>query len=426
DRNVERTFGSLSAVTRRLADRRGEMAGLCVTGQQHGVVVADGALHPATSLINWQDRRCEEPFPGLDVTYVEHAVALAGPDAPRRTGCRMAAGWMGATLFWMRTNEVLPPSGTACFIMDFFRSALTGQAPVTDPTNAAASGLFDVSRRTWDDAIVEALGIPKALLPEIVETGQASWTVSAAAASRTGLPEGLPVFVGMGDNQASFLGSVADRGRSVLVNVGTGAQVSAYTETFVYAPPLETRPFPMGGYLLTYAGLCGGRSYALLEGFFRAVGREILGVEVRESVYEAMNALALSVADGADGLGCEPLFAGSRENPELRGTLTGMSTENFTPAHLTRALLEGLADELYDHFDRIQAAAGKTYDRLTGAGNGLRKNSVLTGLVAKRFAMPLTFPRHREEAALGAALVAGVGSGALPDLDAAGRLLTGD
>jgi sugar (pentulose or hexulose) kinase len=93
---------------------------------------------------------------------------------------------------------------------------------------------------------------------------------------------------------------------------------------------------------------------------------------------------------------------------------------------MTRALLEGIAGELADSHGLIRRAAKKAYGRLIGAGNGLRENSVLTAIVADKFAMPLVFPRYREEAAIGAALVAMVGAKLFPDLTAAGSRLLVD
>ncbi|PJB72830.1 MAG: hypothetical protein CO096_07140 [Armatimonadetes bacterium CG_4_9_14_3_um_filter_66_14] len=414
---------ALRSVAESVGARRAEIVGLGVTGQQHGVVVTDRRQTPLTPLVNWQDRRGEETLPGGDRTCVEAAVALAGPEAPARTGCRLSAGYLGVTLYWLKQNGLLPPAGVACLVTDYFASRLTDAEPVTDPTMAASSGLFDVAARDWDPALLEALGLPAALFPEVREAGDPLGTLSESAADATGLPAGLPVFVGLGDNQASFVGSVADRHSTVLVNVGTGGQVGAFSNTFVFEPPLEVRPFPRGGYLLVEAGLCGGRSYAALEGFFRQVGAELLDRQRDDRVYEAMNRLAARAPPGADGLRCEPFFTGTRAEPERRATWTGVSARNFTPANMTRALLEGMASAFRYGYDRIREVTGFSPTHLVGAGNGLRENSVLAGIVAEEFGLPMVFPRHHEEAAYGAALVAAVGAGTFPDLDAAGKLL---
>lgn len=403
--------------------RHAEVVGIGVTGQQHGVVLVDAGLRPVSPFINWQDRRGEEQVPGECCSYSERAAELAGPDAARTSGCTLSTGYMGTTLFWLRATGELPEGATACYAADYVASALTGCDPVTDPTNGASSGLFDLRARTWDDTIVARLGLPRAMLPEVREAGELLGGLSAEAANATGLPAGLPVFVGLGDNQASFLGSVADLRETVLVNVGTGAQVGCFAEMPHHAPPLETRPFARGGYLLVHNILSGGRSYALLHRFFAQVASELLGVEAPDDLYERMNGLAAGAPAGSDGLLCEPYFAGSREDPDRRACLLNASDLNFTPQHLTRSLLEGLARSLLEGCDLLQGATGQPRSRLVGAGNGLRRNAVLSHIVAEAFGMPLRVPTHREEAAYGAALVAGVGAGVFADIEAAAQVV---
>jgi sugar (pentulose or hexulose) kinase len=413
----------LRVVAESLGERRREVAGLGITGQQHGVLLVDDRLTPLTPIINWQDRRGHDPFPGTDGTFVQRALALAGPDAPRRTGCRLAAGYMAVTLFWLREHGLLPPGARACFLPDYFGALLTDQVPVTDPTLAASSGVLDLASRDWDPALLHALGLPRAFFPDVRPSGSLLGGVTAAQAAQTGLPEGLPVFLGIGDNQASFLGSVADRESTVLVNVGTGGQVTAFGPRAGDETEVETRPYPGEGYLLVSAGLSGGRAYAVLERFYRAVASQLLGSCEAPSLFPAMNCLAAAVPAGADGLTCAPFFTGTRAHPELRASLHGVSAENFTPAHLTRALLEGMARAFRTGYDHIARSLSRPCTRLVGAGNGLRENPLLAQLVSEAFGVPIQVPAHREEAAYGAALLAAVGAGLFPDLAAAGQLL---
>lgn len=424
-RIINKTCECLRAVVQNLGTESQSCLGIGITGQQHGVVIVDECLEPLGPLINWQDRRGLDPCQGSNRTVVERAIELIGPEAPQRTGCRLATGYLGTTLFWMKVHGMLPRVGTACFLADYFAARLTSTRPVTEPTSAASSGLLDVALRQWASDLVAALELPIGLLPEVQNAGRQLGTLTALAADNIGLPAGVPVFVAIGDNQSAFVGSVTSRERSVLVNVGTGAQVAAYTDRFVYVPPLETRPFPKQGNLLVNAGLCGGRSYALLERFFHDIGEQVLGARVERHLYDAMNKLAEQVPAGAGGLNCRPLFTGTRADPGLRGEWTGISPENFTPAHLIRALLEGMARVFHEGFKLIQATTGQCYDRLIGSGNGLRENPVLARIVAQEFSLPLELPRHREEAAVGAALLATVGAGAFPDLDGAVALVCG-
>ena len=413
----------LRGVAEQLGARRGELAGLGVTGQQHGVVLVDAALRPLTPFINWQDRRGDEPWPGTDAPLVEHARQLAGADAPRRTGCRLSAGYLAVTLLWLKVHGALPQPATACFLPDYFTALLTGREPVTDPTCAASGGVLDVTAGDWDASLLAALDLPRAVFPAVRPSGERRGGLTAEMATRTGLPAGLPVFVGIGDNQASFLGSVARRDETVLVNVGTGGQVSAWSATAADDPLLETRPFPGGGFLLVSAGLSGGAAYAVLERFFRATAEQLLGVRLGGPLYARLNELAAAVPRGADGLRCEPFFTGTRSDADVRASWTGVSAENLTPGHLARALLEGMARTFAGSYEPIRRALGRPARRLVGSGNGIRANPLLARLVSEEFGLPLAVPVHTEEAACGAALLAAVGAGLFADLAAAGALI---
>jgi len=420
---VDIACACLRQVAGQLAGKEKDLLGIGITGQQHGVVMVDNRLTPLTPLINWQDRRGEEIIPGARQTYVERAVQWVAPEAPRRAGCKLPAGYMGVTLFWMRETEVLPVNGTACFVMDYFGAWLTGKQPITDASCAASSGLLNVALGDWDQDSLDALDLPRSLFPEVRLSGERLGGLTPEAAAVTGLPAGLPVFGGIGDNQASFLGSVGNPSDSILVNVGTGGQVAVFSHRFIWDTFLETRPFPRGGFLLVSAGLAGGASYAVLERFFREVGVQLFGIKAEEPLFQWMNQLASSIPPGADGLHCKPLFSGTRANPELRAFLQGASVSNFTPAHLTRALLEGMAQTFREGYDIMFKNTGCRPSRLVGAGNGLRENQVLSRIVKEAFGMPLEFPRHREEAAVGAALLAAVSTGTFRDLTEVGKIL---
>jgi sugar (pentulose or hexulose) kinase len=402
---------------------RADLAGLGITGQQHGVVLVDRDLRPLTNLVNWQDRRGEEPCPGTATSWVEAARQRLGDEAPARTGCRLSAGYMAVTLFWLAGHGQLPREGTACFLMDYAAALLTGTSPITDPTCAASAGVLDVARGDWADDLIAALVLPRSLFPPVRLSGERAGGLTPAMAEATGLPAGLPVFAGIGDNQASFLGSVADPDDTVLVNVGTGGQVAVWTPTYVFDPRLETRPFPGDGYLLVSAGLSGGSAYAQLERFFRAWEGALQGAPSERSFYDLLNRLAAEVPPGCDGLVCEPFFTGTRAEPARRAAWAGLSAENFTPGHLARSLLEGMARTFAGSGALIARLLGRAPGRLVGAGNAVRANPLLGRMIAEAFALPLRVPAHREEAAFGAALLAGVRAGFFPDLGAAGRLV---
>ena len=419
---AQRAENCLRLLVEDLGPRASGVAALGVTGQQHGVVLVDSRLRPLTPFINWQDRRGDEQIAGGG-TWLSEAQRRLGADAWRRAGCLLATGHLGLTLFWLQENTALPPHGTACSIMDFVTARLTGAQPITEPTCAAASGLLNLAGRCWDRASIDALGLRAKMFPELREAGQQVGRLETEVAARVGLAAGIPVAAPLGDQQAGFVGSVTDRVRCGHLNVGTGAQLGSFVEGVDFELPLELRPFPMAGNLLTGAVLCGGWSYQVLEQFFRRVGRDVLDVPAETKVYQRLNELAASVPQGAEGLRCEPLFAGTRVDPARRGVLSGMTAGNFTPAHLARALLEGMAREYAEQLVVVEAQAGRKVQQLAATGNALRENRLLCEMVSQQTGLPLVIPRHREEAAFGAALLAAISVGRFAGLDVAGEMI---
>ncbi len=408
ERIVAIALGCLRAVAERLGDRAREVAGIGLAGQQHGVLLVDDAVRPLTPFISWRDGRGDDRIPGGTRSYAEEAVRLMGEEACARAGCRPATGYMGITLHWLKAHGRLPRKATACFIADFLGARLAARAPATDPTLAATSGLFDVRARKWDSESIDALQLPPALLPEVREATRPLGALAAGPGGRAGLAPGIPVYGPVGDSQAAFLGGTRGRDGEAFVNIGTGAQVAARSGRFLLAPPLETRPLPGEGYLLAGAQPGGGAAYAALEEFFRMVLGQFAG-RGGDPLYERMNALAASAPPGAGGLLCRPLFWGTRAAPEARAAWTGMSGRNFTPAHLARALLEGIVELLKEDLDRIVQATGTPLRCGVGCGNGLRKNPLLRTILSDKLGFPIDVPPCPEEAAVGAARLAADG-----------------
>lgn len=418
------SLGCIRSVVEQLATQASDVVAIGITGQQHGVVLVDSVRREAVSpLINWQDRRALQPQPDGKQTWLQAARNAIGPETWKRTGCWLHPGFMATTLFELSIRGQLPAQAQALFIMDFFAAMLTGQNPVSEPSAAGSSGVFNVQTRQWDEEAIAALGLSRSLFPEICEANRAVGKLIGECATQTGLREGVPVFAAIGDHQASFLGSVADRRNSILVNVGTGAQVAVFTDGLDFELPIELRPFPFGGNLLSNVGLSGGWSYQVLEQFFRNTAGSMLQIEPEAKLYETMTRLAANIPAGADGLRCEPRFAGTRLDPTVRGSITGLSPQNFTAAHLARAVLEGMSQSLHEGFLAIHQITRHSPGNLTAAGNGLRENRLLAQIVSQAFGLPMTFTRHREEAAFGAAIVASVGANLYPSLDAATKAM---
>ncbi|HEY9595332.1 MAG TPA: FGGY family carbohydrate kinase, partial [Spirochaetia bacterium] len=227
-----------------------DLRGIGIAAQMHGILYVDRDGRAIGPLATWQDGRGDRRGPGGE----SHAERVS-----RAVGGTLATG-MGFVTHAVNVAERAVPDGAAalCTIADYVAMRLCGTTrPVMDTTMAASVGCFDLERLDFRRDVMDRLGIDQALFPDVARDYPA-----------VGAVRGVPVFVGMGDNQASFLGAVRSVEGSLVVSVGTSSQISAFTPSCVVIDGVDTRPFPLGGYIVVGAGLCGGRAYSLLRDFF--------------------------------------------------------------------------------------------------------------------------------------------------------------
>lgn len=278
-----------------------EIKGIGITGQMHGIVYTDIQGNAVSPLYTWQDGRG-------NLNYRENqSYAAYLSDI---TGCPVATGYGLVTHFYNVQNGLVPTNATKlCTIMDYAVMKLSGKKiPQIDPTNAASLGFFDKKELVFDMKAIQKAGIDITMVPEV-----------APSASLTGYFHKIPVYTAIGDNQASFLGSVRDIEHSIHITVGTSSQMSIYTDHYMEIDSLDTRPLPGGGYLLVGAALCGGYSFALLRKFFNNTLSLFTGKELSQNdLYTIMTSISYQ-KDSKNDLVIDTLFDGTRSNPYERG-----------------------------------------------------------------------------------------------------------
>ena len=365
-----------------------EISSIGLTGQMHGIVYVDQDGHAVGPLYTWQDGRGNLlEFDGHSLTEVIRTAC----------GLQTASGYGLVTHLYNERNGLVPTEAeTFCTIMDYFGMVLTGRKqPLVHTSNAASFGFFDVKNGCFQEDKVAVVWLDSAVLPAVTDRMEI-----------LGSYQGIPVTAAIGDNQASFLGAVGDKENTVLLNMGTGGQISVISTEYFETSGIEARPFLDGKYLLGGASLCGGRAYAILEKFFREYLRAAESGEpkVQYSIMEvlARKGKAAFTSCGAP-LAVDTAFSGTREEPDRRGSITGISEENFTPEALTYGVLHGMAKELYDLYRKIDAGCKISVSHLIGSGNGLRKNPVLVEIFEDMFGTGLELSSYEEEAACGAA-----------------------
>ena len=356
-----------------------DIAAIGFSGQMHGIVYTDENAEAVSPLYIWQDERAAMEFEN-GKSYAEYL------------GC--FAGYGLATDFYNEKNGIVPQNAEyLCTIADYAVMKLCGnKKPLVHITNAASLGCFDL--------INNCFTVENSRLPDVT-----------CEFKSAGEYKGIPVCVALGDNQASFIGSVSDGGNA-LVNIGTGSQISWLSEELVSADGVENRPFDGKRYLAAGCALCGGRAFAMVEKLFREIANLVSDNEVK-SMYSAIDKILSDKTETSLSADCR--FCGTRNNPSARGGIFNVSEENFTAADIALSVLYGMSDELYQMYKN----GGKKAEKLVCSGNGIRKNSALRKVVSEMFGCEIKIPLFEEEASFGAALAASVACGICKDISEA-------
>ena len=397
---------------------------LGLTGQMHGVVLVDSHLRPVSNLITWQDRRSLEPAPTRNTSLLQALLDRCAAHDLDDAGCRPSTGFLGTTLFALRETGSWPAAAAhAALIVDWIAAHWSNAPLTTDRSNAGSTGLFNLRLDDWSDSLLAAARVSREFLPRVADSGVPIGALTGSAAQLTGLPVGLPVCNAIGDNQAAIVGSVPVGEDVVQINIGTGGQLSRIVSEYRRVDGMETRYIPPGRYMLVGAGLAGGDAFAWVARTAAAWLKSFGSERPADDIYRLLEPLMQAAPDDAAGLHCDPYFRGTRQRPDARGSFTGITTENFTPGNMGRAVLNGIAAGMASFRDLASRSCPWPTQRIIATGNAVRRNPLLVQAIAQRFGLPLDIPAHREEAAYGAALLAGVQTGLWPSLEAAGQLI---
>lgn len=385
-----------------LIDGREEVCAIGITGQMHGIVYLDEKGRAVSNLKIWQDGRGNLPY--KNGTYASYMTEV--------TGYPLATGYGCVTWFYDTVNGLVPPDAVSfCTVHDLAAMTISGKVtPVTHPSDAASLGLYDLKNDAFDLEALKKLGLDPKMLPEV----RSGYEIC-------GHYNDIPVAVAIGDNQASFIGSVRDMRASGLINIGTGSQMSCAVPTIPENTSLDVRPLTDKNYIIAGSALCGGRAYAMLERFFRRVAEEVTGERV-ETAYKMMD----RIMDGAEvksPVTVDTRFGGTRADPSIRGSITGIGTDNFDIETLCDGFMTGMAAELYGLYDEMRPCLPAEMSYMIASGNGVRFNSSLKKRLERVFGVKILIPAHKEEGCFGALLYALTAAGVFGTLAEAQKLI---
>jgi xylulokinase len=388
-----------------------DVTAIAVSGQLDGCIAVDPHCTPLCAALIWQDKRAADQLARVDAARlfeVTGQIADASHMAPKASWLR-AAGVRGA-----RFHQPV----------SFIVERLTGAA-VLDPAHASTTMLYDLLGGTWSEELLAAFELDASMLPTLQPATTIAGTLTAIGAQLTGLPAGIPVAVGTGDDFATPLGAGIVSPGSIVCAIGTAEVVGALADLPIFdiaatraatdpwralaEPMVETHAYPTGAFFVENPGwLSGGAVRWALRMFGFASDAE----------FDA----SASAAQSADGVTFVPALAGAMTpvwRSDARGTLHGL-TAAHDRSHIARAILEGLAFASRDVSQRLVALGLPARDVVVLGGGGQSK--VWTQIRADALGLPHHVAARTDTCPVGAAMIAAVAIGALPDLAAAAAL----
>jgi xylulokinase len=377
-----------------------------LTGQMHGLVLLDqhgAVLRPA---LLWNDQRtgaeCDEM---RAVIGQQRLIDITGNDA--------LTGFTAPKILWVKNNEPEIYGRIVHILLpkDYVRYKLTGEL-ATDKAGAAGTQLFDVRQRNWSAEVVTKLGIDPAWLPKTFEGTAVTGHLTSTAAEATGLPAGIPVMAGGGDQAANAVGTGAVVDGVVALSLGTSGVVFASSDVPVVEPDGRLHAFchaapgkwHLMGVMLSAAGSLRWYRDALAP-----------GIDFGDLLIPAAD-----VPAGSEGLLFLPYLTGERTphpDPLARGGFIGLTVRHGQP-HLTRAVLEGVAFGLRDSLELMRGAGLASITQVRASGGGLR-SPLWRQILADVLQAEIVTVNTTEGAAYGAAVLALVGAGVFGSVEEA-------
>ncbi|MDI3337811.1 xylulokinase [Defluviimonas aestuarii] len=359
----------LNAIPARI---RAAIRGIGLSGQMHGAVLLDRADDVLRPCILWNDTRAHEEAAALD----------ANPVFRRLTGNIVFPGFTAPKLLWVKSHEPAQFNRVARVLLpkDYLRLWLTGEH-VAEMSDAAGTSWLDTSKRDWSDELLAATGLDRGAMPRLVEGSDRSGILRPELADRFGLPKGVVVAGGAGDNAAAGIGVGVVKAGQAFVSLGTSGVLFAANEGYRPAPATVVHTF------------CHA-----LPGKWHQMGVILAATDALNWFARIAGSASADLTEGLGGLKPPgkarflPYLGGERtplNDASIRGAFIGLEHDTDRNA-ATRAVLEGVTFAIRDCRDAL-AATGTKIERLLAVGGGSRSDYWLSA-IATALGTPVAVP----------------------------------
>lgn len=383
------------------------VAGIGLSGQMHSSVMLDENNEVLRPSILWCDTRTSEQCRWITETVGEENLvnwvsnpALEGFTAPK--------------IIWVRDHEpeIYDKINHVVLPKDYIRYKMTDEYAM-EVSDAAGTLLFDVQRRQWSHEMMDAIGLPKDVMPAVFESIDICGAITKSVAEVTGLKAGTPVVGGGADNTCGAVGTGIVRSGRVLASLGTSGVVFAHMDEMHVDPDLRVHSFchsiPHKWYLMGVVLFAGGS----LQWLRNTVGEiEVSAARMMDiDPYELMTRQASRAPIGSEGLVFLPYLMGERtphKDANAKGAFIGLSARHDR-THLIRSVMEGITFAMRDSIE-IMRDLGLSLSEIRATGGGARSD-LWRQIQADIYGMEVVTVNAEEGPAFGAAILAAVGTG---------------
>ncbi len=390
-----------------------EIAGIGIDGQSWSAIPIDKEGKVLANTPIWMDTRTQSICDRLNEKIGKEKIF-------ELCGNMLQPSYTTAKIIWYKENmpEVYKKVWKILQSNSFIAYRLTG-AVTQDISQTYGLHCVNMKSGKWDSEMCEALEIPFDFLPEIVPCHEIVGTVTAKAAAETGLLEGTPVAAGGLDAACGTLGAGVVHAGETQEQGGQAGGMSICIEEYAADPTLILGYYVVPGQWLLQGGTTGGGGVMRwLEKEFGQYERSVATEKGCSSLHQ-FNEISAKVAPGSDGLVFLPYMAGERSpiwDPDAKGVYFGLDFSK-TKAHMIRSAMEGVAYSLKHNLE-IAEKAGAHVDELLAVG-GSANSALWMQIKSDITGKPLSVPFSDTATTLGAAILAGVGTGMYESFEAA-------
>ena len=402
------TVRATRAVLRKAGIKGGQVKGIGLSGQMHGLVITDGAGRCLRPSLIWNDQRT-----AAEAAEIERKVG-GRKKLIRLVGNVAQTSFTLTKLLWVRKHEPRIYARVRHMLLpkDYVRLCMTGEY-VGDVSDMSGTLILDQRKRAWSKKMIDLFQIDRDILPPVVESHEVTGTLRKAAARALHLPPGVPVVGGGGDQPAGAIGNGIVVNGLTSATMGTSGVVFAHSKDYRTDPESRVGTFCAsvpGEYCMFGCVLSAGGS---LQWYRNVLGQAEIAAAKRRKIdpYELLTAQAAAAPPGAEGLQFLPYLTGERtphSDPFAKGCWIGIHSRT-TRNELVRAVMEGITFAMNDAVSLLKGL-GVRIRRIRLSGGGARSR-FWRQLQADVYGTTCEMINTEEGPAYGVALLAAVGTG---------------